>query len=54
MKQFAEHLKSAFATKIDLKDKNLEREIGKFLILNIQDYSPLKSTDDHEEFISIN
>ena len=43
-----------FTTKIDLKDKNLEREIGNFLILNIQDYSPLKSTDDHEEFIGIN
>ena len=47
-------LKSVFATKIDLNDKNLEREIGNFLILNIQDYSPLKSIDDHEEFISIN
>ena len=54
LKQFAEQLKSVFATKIDLKDKNLEREIGNFLILNIQDYTPLKSTDDHEEFISIN
>ena len=43
-----------FATKIELKDKNLEKEIGNFLILNIQDYSPLKSADDHEEFISIN
>ena len=43
-----------FATKIDLKDKNLEREIANFLILNIQDYTPLKSIDDHEEFISIN
>ena len=42
-----------FATKIDLKDKNLEREIGNFLIFNIQDYSPLKSIDDLEEFISI-
>ena len=54
LKQFAEQLKSMFTTKIDLKDKNLEREIGNFLILNIQDYSPLKSTDDHEEFVSIN
>ena len=43
-----------FATKIVRKDKDLEREIGKFLILNIQDYSPLKSVDDHEVFISIN
>ena len=53
MKQFAKQLKSVFATKIDLKDKNLIREIGNFLILNIQDYSPLKSIDGHEEFISI-
>ena len=54
LKLFAEQLKSVFATKIELKDKNLEREIGNFLILNIQDYSPLKSVDDYEEFISIN
>ena len=54
LKLFAEQLKSVFATKIELKDKNLEREISNFLILNIQDYSPLKSVDDHEEFISIN
>ena len=54
LKQFAEQLKSVFATKIDLKDKNLERKNGNFLILNIQDYTPLKSIDDHEEFISIN
>ena len=40
--------------KIDLKDKNLEREIGNFFILNIKDYSPLNSIDDHEEFININ
>ena len=39
-KQFAEQLKSVFATKIELEYKNLEREIGNFLILNIQDYSP--------------
>ena len=52
-KQFAEQLKSVFAMKIDLKDKKLEREIGNF-ILNIQDYTPLKTIDDHEEFISIN
>ena len=54
MKQFAEQLKSVFATKYELKDKNLEREIGNFLILHTQDYSPLKSIDDHEEFININ
>ena len=35
LKLFAEQLKSVFATKIELKDKNLEREIGNFLILNI-------------------
>ena len=40
LKQFAEQLKSVFAMKIDLKDKKLEREIGNFLILNIQDYTP--------------
>ena len=54
LKLFAEQLKSVFVTKIDLKDKNLEREIQNVLILNVQDYSPLKSIDDHEEFISIN
>ena len=54
LKLFTEQLKSVFATKIDLKDKNLEREIRHFLILNVQDYSPLKSVDDHQEFISIN
>ena len=54
LKLFAEQLKSVFATKIELKDNNLEREIGNFLILNIQDYSPVKSVDGHEEFISIN
>ena len=47
-------MKSVFATKIELKDKNLEREIGNFLILNIQDYSPLTFIHDHEELISIN
>ena len=51
LKLFAEQLKSVFATKIKLKDKNLEREIGNFLTLNIQDYCPLKSVYDHEEFI---
>ena len=54
LKLFAEQLKSVFATKIELKDRNLEREIGNFLVLDIQDFSPLKSVDDHEEFISIN
>ena len=54
LKQFAEQLKSVFTTKIELKDKNLEREIANFLLLNIQDYSPLKSIDDYQEFISIN
>ena len=29
-------MKSMFATKIELKDNKLEREIGSFLILNIQ------------------
>ena len=54
LKQFAEQLKSVFVTKIHLIDKNLEKEIRKFLIFNIQGYSPLKSIDDHEEFVSIN
>ena len=49
LKQYAEQLKSVFAMKIDLKDKKLEREIE-----NIHDYTPLKTIDDHEEFISIN
>ena len=47
-------LKSVFANKIELKDKNLERTIVNCLILNIQDYCPLKFVDDHEEFININ
>ena len=54
LKHFSEQLKSAFAIKIELKDKNLEREIGNFFILNVQDYSPLKSVDGQEEFININ
>ena len=41
LKPFLEQLKSVFATKIKFKDKNLERKISNFLILNIQDYSPL-------------
>ena len=47
-------MKSVFATKAELKDKDLERVIGNFVILNIEDYSILKEVDDHEEFISIN
>ena len=43
-----------FATKIELKDNNLEREIGNFLMLNMQDYSLLQIIDDHEELIGIN
>ena len=54
LKQFAEQLKSVFATKIELKDKNIESEIRNFLILNIQDYSSLKIIDDQEELISSN
>ena len=38
-------MKSVFATKTELKDKNLERKARSFLVLNIQ---------DHKEFISIN
>ena len=49
LKLFAEQLKSVFATKIDLKDKNLERQIRSFLIPNVQDYSPLESVDDHQD-----
>ena len=47
-------MKSVFATKAELKDKDLERVIGNFVILNIEDYSILKEVDDQEEFISIN
>ena len=54
LKQFAEQLKSVFATKIELKDNDFEREILNFLIHNIQDYSSLKVIDKKEEFISIN
>ena len=54
LKLFEEQLKSVVASKIDLKDKNLERETRYFFLLNVQDYSPLKSVDDHEELISIN
>ena len=34
LKQLAQQLESEFATKIDLKDKNLEAEIENFFILN--------------------
>ena len=47
-------MKSVFATKTELKDKDLEREIGNVVKLNVEDYSILKEVDDHEEFISIN
>ena len=47
-------MKPMFATKIELKDNNLEREIGNFLMLNIQDYFLLQITDDLEELIGIN
>ena len=33
---YAEQLKSVFATKIDLKDKNLERETEIFLTLTVK------------------
>ena len=45
-------IKISFVTKIELKDRDLAREIGNFL--NIQNYSPLKSVDDHEELIGFN
>ena len=47
-------MKSVFATKTELKDKDLEREIRNVVKLNVEDYSILKEVDDHEEFISIN
>ena len=47
LKQIAEQLKFVFATKIKIKDNNLEKEI-KIFIFNIQDYSLLKIVDDHE------
>ena len=48
LKLFAEQFESVFATKIELKDENLEREIGSFFILNIPDYSPFKSVGNHK------
>ena len=53
LNQFTKQLKSVFATKIRLKDIDLEQEIGNFLIRNIQNCSPLKIFIDHEEFISL-
>ena len=41
-----------FATKIELKDQDLERE--NFLILNIQDYFPLNIVYNQNELISLN
>ena len=35
------------------KDKDVEQEIGNFLIPNIQNYSPLQIIDDYEEFICL-
>ena len=40
--------------KLNFKDNNLGREIGNFLMLNMQDYSLLQIIDDHEELIGIN
>ena len=40
--------------KIELKDKDLKREVGHFLILNIGDYSPPNIVRNQEEFISLN
>ena len=54
LNQFAEQMKFAFATKIELKHKDIERKIGIFLILNIQNYSLPKIVNDHEKFISLN
>ena len=38
LKQYAEQLKSVFATKVELQDKGLEWVMGNFLMLNIQNY----------------
>ena len=40
LEQFPEQLKSVFATKIELTDKDLEWKIRNFLILDIQNYTP--------------
>ena len=42
LKQFFYQLKSVFATKIQLKDQDLEQKIGNFFILDVQNYLPLK------------
>ena len=42
LKQFVYQLKSVFATKIELKDQDLEQKIGNFFILDVQNYLPLK------------
>ena len=54
LNQFAEQMKFVFATKIELKHKDIEQKIGIFLILNIQNYSLPKIVNDHKEFISLN
>ena len=54
MKKLAEELKYVFATKIELKNEDLEHEIGNFLILNMKNYTLQKVVDDHEELISLN
>ena len=40
-KAICQTIETGFATKIELKDKNLETAIRNFLIVNIQDYFPL-------------
>ena len=40
--------------KTELKDKDLKREVGHFLILNIGDCSPPNIFRNQEEFISLN
>ena len=45
---------SQISISVPFKDKDLARETGNFLILNIQTYSPLKIVDDHEEVVSLN
>ena len=54
LKQSAEQLNSVFTTKIELNDKDLEWEIGNFLIFIIKNYTPLKIVDNHDELISLN
>ena len=52
-KQFIAYIKHVFETKIKPKDKDLEREVANFLILNLQNYTALK-VFHHEVFISLN